>query len=149
MSLLGWTRFPASTTWDALDQLRREVDGLFLRASATPARAGVFPPVNFYETAEDYVLTAELPGMRHEDLDVAVEGQQLTVRGERKIEIPDDGKTNVHRRERQAGTFRRTVELPGEVDADKVQAVYRNGVLLVKLPKSAAQKPRRISVQTS
>ncbi len=153
MAQLSWTRLAhpwSGETWDAFESLRRGVDQLFARAGQEgPVRSaqGVHPPVNLYETAEGFVLTAELPGLKLEDIELAVHGNRLSIRGERKISYPDDGRTNLHRRERPAGQFRRAIELPVEIDSEKVDASYRNGVLLVKLPKSAAHRPRRIEVQ--
>jgi HSP20 family protein len=150
MAQLTWTRLAhpwSGETWDAFENLRRGVDQLFARAGAPQSTQGVHPLVNLYENAEGFVLTAELPGMKLEDIELAVQGNRLSIRGERKISYPDDGRTNLHRRERQVGQFRRALELPVAIDSEKVEASYRNGVLLVKLPKSAAQRTRRIEVQ--
>jgi HSP20 family protein len=105
--------------------------------------------VNLYETADGYVLTAELPGLEPKDVDLSIEGNRVTLRGERKIAVPDDKQTSLHRRERQSGIFRRTVELPAQADPDKAQALYRNGVLWLRIPKAAEAQPRRITVQGS
>jgi HSP20 family protein len=130
------------------DQLRRGMDEVFERVGARATRrAGAFPPVNLYEKANDYVLTAELPGLGGDDIDVSVERNRVTLRGERKIEHPSDA--SLHRVERQGGVFRRTVELPVDVDADKAQAVYQNGVLTLQIPKAAAHQPRQIAVKGS
>ena len=132
----------------SFDQLRRGMDELFERVGTkTTRRAGAFPPVNLYETTNGYVLTAELPGLSDKDIDVSVEGNRVTLRGDRKIEHPSDA--SLHRVERQAGVFRRTVELPVEVDADEAEAVYRNGVLILQIPKAAAHQPRQIAVKGS
>jgi HSP20 family protein len=134
--------------WTAMGDLQRRMDALFDRfgggLGAAP-RAGVYPPVNLHETTDGYVLTAEIPGLRSEDVGVTVEGDRVTLSGERRIEHPEDA--SFHRRERRSGAFRRTLELPSEVDAEKVQAVYRNGVLVIRVPKPQARQPRRISVQ--
>ena len=109
---------------------------------------GVFPPVNLHESEEGYVLTAELPGVAPENIDVSIEGATITLSGERKTErVAGDG-VAVHRRERQSGTFRRAFELPAEVDLDAAKATHRNGVLTLDLPKSAAMKPRQIHIET-
>jgi HSP20 family protein len=153
MARLSWTGFAhpwSGGSGDAFENLRKEVDRLFARVGHdTPPRGshGVHPPVNLYENADGFVLTAELPGMKLGDIELAVQGNRLSIRGERKISYPDDGRTNLHRRERQVGQFRRAVELPVAIDSEKVEASYRNGVLLVKLPKSAAHRARRIEVQ--
>lgn len=131
-----------------LDQLRREMDTLFNRfGSPAPLSAswrGVFPAVNLWETADAYVLTAELPGVTSEDIQVSLEGTSLTLQGQRNIDHPEGA--SVHRAERQGGTFRRAFELPAAVDPDKVEAVHKNGVLLLRLPKTPESKPRQISV---
>lgn len=133
--------------WAALDQLRRGMDSVLERWGSPPLRqAGVFPPVNIYETPDAYVLTAELPGLRSDEIDVSVEANRVTLCGERKIEYPAEA--GRHRLERQAGFFRRAVELPVEVDADKAEAGYRNGVLTLRIPKAPQHQPRRISVHT-
>ena len=129
------------------DRLRREMDDLFGRFAGGRAapRSNVFPAVNVYQTDEGWALTAELPGLRPEDIQVTVEGERVTLRGERKIAYPESA--SLHRRERQSGFFRRALELPQPIDAEKVQAQYRNGVLAVKLPRTAASRARQIDIQ--
>jgi HSP20 family protein len=142
-----WLSEPwSSEPWMSFDQLRRGMDQLFQRSGAgTARRAGAFPPVNLYETADGYVLTAELPGVRAEDLEISIEQNRVTLGGQREIARPEDA--SVHRAERPSGSFRRTVELPAEVDADKAEAAHRNGVLSVRFPKAEKHQPRRISVK--
>jgi HSP20 family protein len=143
-------RDPAS----ALDELRREIDGLLgTWGQAAPwgagasLRSGVYPPVNLYETADGAVLTAELPGVREEDLEVSVQANRVSLRGQRAIAYPEDA--SAHRRERQVGGFHRTVVLPFDVDGDRVEASYRQGVLVLRLPKPDGQQRRRISVKST
>jgi HSP20 family protein len=109
---------------------------------------GVFPPVNLHESEEGYVLTAELPGVLPENIDVSIEGATITLSGERKIEQAAGDGVAVHRRERQSGSFRRAFELPSEIDFDHAKAKHKNGVLSLELPKSAALKPRQIEIET-
>lgn len=133
--------------WSALDQLRRGMDSLMEHWETGAVRqTGVFPPVNIYEAGDAYVLTAELPGLSSDQIEVSVEANRVTLRGERKIEYPAEA--GRHRLERQAGFFRRTLELPLEVDAGKAEAVYRHGVLMLRIPKAPQHQPRRISVHT-
>jgi HSP20 family protein len=126
------------------------MDELFQRfSSRSPLSAtwrGVFPAVNLYETPDCYVLTAELPGVGPEDIQVSLEGSTVTVQGERKVDPLGQEGVNLHRTERPAGTFRRAFELPAVIEAEKVEAVHRNGVLMLRLPKSPEAQPRRISV---
>jgi HSP20 family protein len=127
------------------DELRRDMEALLGRFGAEAPARGVFPPVNLYESGDAYVVTAELPGVSASDIEVSVEGSTLTLRGQKKIEA--EAGTAVHRRERQSGGFRRAFELPAEIDAEKVEAVHRAGVLMLRLPKAPHHKPRQISVQ--
>jgi HSP20 family protein len=145
----NWFSSPwSSDPYPSFEQLRREMEDLFDRAGTRPTRrAGAFPPVNLYETVDDYVLTAELPGVGAKDIDLSIERNRVTLRGERRIEHPSD--SSLHRVERQGGRFRRTIELPAEVDGAKAEAAHRNGVLVLRLPKAAAHKPRKIEVKTS
>lgn len=143
----------AAEPWSGLDQLRREMDQVLNRFGGASERTsdwrGVFPPVNLYETADAYTLTAELPGVDLENIHVSLEGSTITIDGERTIDYASRQDTGLHRRERQAGSFRRSFELPASVDAEKVDAVYRNGVLMLRVPKSPEAKPRQISVRAS
>jgi HSP20 family protein len=151
---MAWTRLfdplPGDPRAD-FGRLRREMEDAFGRLAGVPrlARGIPFPPVNLYETSDGFVLSAELPGLQPKDVDVSIEGNRVTLRGERRIEVPDDPPTSVHRRERPSGIFRRTVELPAQVDSEKAQAVYKNGVLWLRIPKAAEAQPRRITVQGS
>ena len=109
---------------------------------------GVYPPVNLHESGDGYLLTAEVPGVRPEDIDVSIEGATVTLSGQRKVEYAAGEGVSVHRRERQSGTFRRAFELPAEIDLDRARATHGNGVLTLELPKSAALQPRQIEVET-
>lgn len=135
--------------WSGLARLRQELDDAFHggRPRAPWSAGNPFPPVNLYESGDAYVLTAEIPGLRAEDVEVAVEGDKVTLRGERRIEYPADEQTSLHRRERQAGRFRRTVRLPVAIDADKAEAAYKSGVLLLRIPKAPEARPRRVEVR--
>ena len=140
--LRSWSQEPRG----GFDALRREMDGLFDRFGTFSALArGVFPPVNLYENDDAYVLTAELPGIAPEELEVSLEGSTVTLRGERKP-FAEEG-ASVHRSERAVGTFRRAVDLPVAIDGEKVEAVHRGGVLTLRLPKAPEHRPRQISVK--
>jgi HSP20 family protein len=143
-----WLSSPWFDPGPDLGDLQRRMDQLFQRVSGpTAARGGVFPPVNLYETSDGYVLTAEVPGLKSDEIEVAVEHDRLTLSGERRVEHPQEA--SLHRVERRAGSFRRTLQLPSELDADKVEASYRNGVLRVRIPKAPEHQPRRIRVGAS
>jgi HSP20 family protein len=120
-----------------------------LGTGVSPARGAPFPPVNLYESREGWVLTAEIPGVKSEDLEVSVEGERVTIGGKRVVEYPSEEGASLHRRERQAGSFRRTFTLPEPADPEKTEAICRHGVLMVRIPRAESVQPRRISVQAS
>lgn len=104
------------------------------------------PVVDIYETAEDMVMKAELPGMSREDISVEVKDNLLVLRGERKFQ-KNVKEENYYRLERNYGKFQRAFTLPFEVDRSKIEAHYRDGVLEVKLPKAEVSKPKQIEIK--
>ncbi len=103
-----------------------------------------FPALNVWEQGDDLYAEAELPGISGDDIDVSVVGSDLTIRGKRGPELPAG--SSYHRRERGEGEFTRVLRLPIEVDANRVEASLKNGVLLIKLPKAESAKPKKIKV---
>jgi HSP20 family protein len=141
----------ANPVWNQLGQLQQEMNRLFSRWGENGARwaaglVGGFPAMNVWEDGEQVFVEAELPGLDLKDLEIYVTGgNQLTLKGERK---PCGAEKGVwHRQERTFGKFSRSLTLPFNVDADKVDARFENGVLLVKLPKHESAKPRKIQVK--
>lgn len=142
-----------STRWQPvaeLNRLRNELDRAFVRNG--PARshssAIAFPPLNMWENDDNLYVEAELPGFEMDDLDIYVSGgNQLSISGERKQPELEGGAW--HRQERAFGKFRRTFELPCDVNADNVSAGFSGGVLTMTMPKSEEVKPRRIEVKES
>jgi len=94
------------------------------------------------------LVTAELPGVKLEDLDIAVQGDTLTLQGVREPETLEDGE-RYHRRERPTGRFQRVFQLPYEIEVTKVEATYEAGVLHISLPRAEADKPRKIQVRAA
>ena len=129
--------------WREIDRMQQEVSGIF--PLPKPRRAVNFPPLNIHSGDEDVIITSEIPGIDPADVDLTVTGDTLTIKGTRKPHEVKEGET-WHRRERGSGDFFRTVQLPFNVDAGKVQAEYVNGVLRIVLPRAEADKPRKISV---
>jgi HSP20 family protein len=125
---------------------------LFSRAFAGPADAlsarAWSPAVDVYETDQEVVLKAELPGVDPKDVDVRVEEGTLYLKGERKLE-KETKEEGYQRVERCYGSFMRSFPLPAGVDADKATAEYKNGVLTLTLPKREEAKPRTIKIQPS
>jgi len=110
------------------------------------AMGSFIPPVDVYEDAQQLVLKLEVPGIKQEDLDVRVENQTLTVKGERKFET-NEKEENFHRIERRYGSFTRSFTLPQAVDTGAVKASYEHGVLTVSLAKKEAAKPKQVKVE--
>ena len=137
------TDWPFSLVDQDRNRLREEL--LRLARVGDDVAAGVFPAVNLYDDGESFMLRAEIPGLDKERLDVSVRGDQLTLRGERIVERPEE-RANYHRRERESGQFRRVVTLPHRVEAGGVTATYRDGVLEVVLPRVAEAQPRKVQI---
>jgi HSP20 family protein len=110
------------------------------------AMGSFIPPVDIYEDAHQLVLKLEVPGIKQDALDVNVENQTLTVKGERKFES-DEKEENFHRIERRYGSFVRTFTLPQTVDTGSVKASYDAGVLTISLAKKEAAKPKQVKVE--
>jgi HSP20 family protein len=104
------------------------------------------PPVDILETENELVLKADVPDVKLEDIDVRVENQTLSIKGERRFE-KDLAENGYHRIERSYGTFVRSFTVPNSVDTEKVSADYKNGVLCVTLPKKEAAKPKQVKVE--
>lgn len=104
-----------------------------------------YPPVDILESKDSYIIRAELPGMRNEDLKTEVNEGMLTLSGERKFEEPADG-VEYHRVERVARKFSRSFYLPQTVKQDSIKATYRDGILEVQVPKAEEAKPRQIAI---
>jgi HSP20 family protein len=132
--------------FDALLGLQEVVESAFRPHWLAGPRSGAraFPLVNVFDDRGDFVVVAELPGVPKEDLDIEVHRDTVRIRG--KKTVARDENATVHRRERVAGRFDRTVTLPDEIDADRVSAEYRDGVLTLRLPRAASAKPRTIAV---
>jgi HSP20 family protein len=131
------------------DRMNRLFGDVYLRDEDVSQRGNWMPPVDIYETeAHDLVVKAELPDMTREDIEVTVENNVLTLKGTKKFasEVKEE---QFRRIERSYGTFSRSFTLPNTVDASKVSAEYKNGVLTVKLPFREEAKPRTINVEVA
>ena len=106
------------------------------------------PAVNISETAEAVIVEAEVPGMDSKDLEVSVTGDVLTLKGEKKEEKQEKGQT-WHRTEMSFGSFTRSFKLPAAIENDKVSADYKNGILNITLPKSAASRVQEVKINVS
>lgn len=143
------------TRWDPFREvlsLREAMDRLFEESFVRPFRGWparteteVAVPLDMYETDDSLVVSAAVPGLKPEDVDITISGNVLTIKGEFQAE--EKGKRgNVHFQERRYGRFQRSVSLPSIVDTDKVEATFENGILRVILPKTEEARPKQIPV---
>lgn len=148
---------PSLTPWrerKEVEKFRKEVDRLFerffeWRPSFFRAGEGEWEPVvDLSETSQAIILRAELPGMEADDIDVSITGHSITIKGERKQEKEEQDE-NFHKIERSYGMFSRTIQLPVEIDPDKVKATYKKGVLTLKMPKVKAETVKKVQIQTN
>lgn len=138
----------ALTPWVGFRDLENHLDRIF-HGVATPSGAGNWmPPMDIYETQDAYVLEADLPGVKKEDIDLQVIEDRLVLKGSRKREVSEENQGYQHH-ERIEGQFERSFRIRGGVDGDKVEARFENGVLSVTLPKPETAKPRQIDVKLS
>ena len=147
-SMIRWEPFcNLGSLRGRMDRLLDEISG-----HGWPTEEGLTtlwnPPVDVYETNDSIVLKADLPDVKKEEVDISVEGNVLTLRGERKREKEVKEK-DFYRSERSYGAFSRSFTLPGSVDADKIEADFAGGVLKVTLPKREESKPKQIKVKVS
>ncbi len=141
------TRWPLTNLQHEMSRLQSEMNQLFSRTGngihPTPRS---YPAMNLWEDGDRFIIEAELPGMDLDAIEIFVDGgNQLTVKGERTS--PAHDQATWHRQEREFGQFVRTVTLPANVDAERVEAVLKNGVLTISLPKPEEVKPRKITVK--
>jgi HSP20 family protein len=140
------------TRWEPFRDFARLQDEVSRLFDGGPYRAGESvgwtPACDVYEDEEALTLRFELAGVDPKDVDVRFENGVLTVKGERRLE-KDEKRENYHRVERSYGTFTRSFSLPGSLDAEKIRAETKHGVLSVTLPKRAEAKPRAIQVKVA
>jgi HSP20 family protein len=141
MALVRWR--PTTDLWDpftGLEEMRREMNRVFDTTFA--------PALDVVEEKDNFLVKVDLPGLSKDDASVTIQENFLTIKGERKHDV-EKKDTNFYHRERVHGTFTRTIELPTRVDAGKVLASCRDGVLHVTLPKTEEAKPKEVKVSVS
>lgn len=140
---------PFNDVWSEMNQLSEEMNRVFGRygiRDGVGRMAPAYPALDLWQDDDKLYVEAELPGMKLEDLEIYVSGDnQLSLKGSRNV--PEQQDTAWHRRERTYGEFARVISLPYPVAADKVQATLKHGVLTIILPKVEETKPRRITVK--
>ena len=120
--------------------------GITADGASGTSQASFVPPVDVYEDAQQVVLKLEVPGVKLEDLDIRLENQRLTVKGERRFEAEEKAE-NFHRIERRFGSFARSFTLPPTIDPEAVGAAYDAGVLRISLGKKAEAKPKQVKIE--
>ena len=147
MTIVRWN--PLHDMGTNQERLSRILDNFYGRSQEDLTRSAWVPAVDIYSNGQhELVLKAELPELKEEEIDLTVEDNMLTLRGERKVdaEVTED---QFHRIERSYGSFVRTFSLPPTVDAGKVNAQYKDGVLTVRLPLREEAKPKQIKVHVA
>jgi HSP20 family protein len=153
MSLIRY-QTPELSTWPSFDRwanLRDEMNSLLELpfwsnfGRQTQLFSGWSPALDLYQNNDSVVAIVELPGMRKEDIEISLHDGMLTISGERTSEVSEGEKAE--RTERFSGKFRRSITLPARVDAGKVSATYKDGILTVTLPKAEEAKPKRIQIR--
>ena len=147
MTIVRWDSFPDMAAHQ--ERMSRMLEGFYSRPQEDLARGSWVPAVDIYSNGQhELVLKAELPDMKEADIDLTVEDNTLTLRGERKLET-EVTEQQFYRIERSYGSFTRTFTLPPTVDAGKVSAEYKAGMLTVRLPLREEAKPKQIKVQVA
>ncbi|MBN2443047.1 MAG: Hsp20/alpha crystallin family protein [Spirochaetales bacterium] len=146
---MRWKNKDSYDPWSYLNQLQNEINELFDVDQVYTSR-GLYDrtsavAIDVIETADDIVVTCELPGINEKDLDVSITSNVLTIKG-KKAEDQETKKGKYYRKETWSGGFQRTISLPGSVDSEKIVAGLKNGMLTVTLPKKEEAKPKQISV---
>ena len=138
------TRF--ADPFEALLNMQRALDRSRLSdwIGHSTSSHGSYPPVNVFQQGDDLVVTAEIPGVKKEDLEISIKRNQLRISGKKEIKLDDN--MSIHRRERSAGNFDRTFNLPLEIESDKVKAELQDGVLALFLPRAEKDRAKTIRI---
>jgi len=152
MAMVRWSPFVAMERWepfrnasDIQEEVNRLLDSFLGRPASTADVRSWVPALDMHETKDEFVLKYELPGVKEKDVSLSILEDVLTVKGERAFTADAEGENTRHI-ERVYGKFERSVRLPMPVQAEKVKATYRDGVLEVKLPKAEEVKPKAIKI---
>ena len=128
------------------NEMNRLFESFFGHGRTSPS--GVFPPINVYQTADALVVTAELPGIKPEEIQINVEDDSLLLQGERGV-VHEDDTVSYHRRERDCGSFSRKIGFGQRIDAQAVSAELKDGILTVTLPRAREAMPHKVKIKTS
>ncbi len=135
-----------SDPFDALFQFQQALDAF--RSSgwlgSGPSAGGAYPPLNVFRQGDDIVVVTEVPGIRKEDLQIQIKGNTIRIAGTKSVNYGEQ--VGLHRRERLSGSFDRAITVPVEIDADRVRAEYRDGILALHLPRAERDRPKSIAI---
>lgn len=135
-----------SSPFEALRDFQESLESLYGSdwLSSMPSASGPFPPLNVFRKGDDFVVIAELPGVKKSDIQIQIKDNAVRISGTKSVEYPEN--VSLHRAERAAGAFDRIVTIPVAVDADKVKAEYRDGILALLVQRAEHDKPKTIQV---
>jgi HSP20 family protein len=133
---------PLDALFDLQRALEARLDSNWLDGST--AGTGAFPPINVFQQGDSLLAVLEVPGVDKSELEIQAKGNAIRVSGKKTITYPDG--VSVHRRERSAGRFDRTLTVPMQIDADAIKAEYRDGVLALLIPRAESDKPRTVPI---
>jgi len=147
MAIIRWKDRDLYDPWNNFKALQKEINNLF-EVDPFQVSTGLFdrsfsPAIDAVEDANEYTITCELPGLDQKEIDVSIASNVLTIKGEKKLE---EKKGKYYKRESWAGSFQRTLPLPVQVDAEKIRAELKDGILTIVLPKKEEVKPKQIAV---
>ncbi|MBN2737184.1 MAG: Hsp20/alpha crystallin family protein [Spirochaetales bacterium] len=153
MSLIKWKNRDLYNPWSEFKALQNEINDLF-DMDRFPGNTGLFdrnfsPKIDVVENDQNFVVNCELPGLEQKDLDVSIASNVLTLKGTKKGHHEDGKKGQFYKKETWSGSFQRTLSLPTSVDANKIQAELKNGILTITLPKKEEAKAKQISVNVN
>ena len=133
---------PLDALFDLQRSLEARLDSNWLDGST--AGTGAFPPINVFQQGDNLLAVLEVPGVDKSDLEIQAKGNAIRISGKKAISYPQG--VSVHRRERSAGRFDRTLTVPMQIDADAIKAEYRDGVLALLIPRAESDKPRTVPI---
>jgi HSP20 family protein len=144
MTLMRWDPFRDLSV--LRDRMNRLLEESGLRSTSGEGASGWWPPVDIFEKEDCIVLEAEVPGVLKEDIEIQVENNNLTLRGEKRHEV-ETREQDYYRIERETGTFVRTFSLPATIQRDRIAASLKDGILRVILPKAEEAKPKKVDIE--
>ena len=133
---------PLDALFDLQRALEARLDSNWLDGST--AGTGAFPPINVFQQGDNLLAVLEVPGVDKSDLEIQAKGNAIRISGKKAISYPEG--VSVHRRERSAGRFDRTLTVPMQIDAEAIKAEYRDGVLALLIPRAESDKPRTVPI---